>query len=181
MGPSGEHPDVAYDLDTARATLDACAWDLASEEGRTAALDGKLTQLAGFSGVSISISAAVSGAALVGGKLPHGFAIALGGCVVAAAALLLGGVVSAFAALSPKRYVGVEAAEVAARTTPSALRREPAEALALFAASRRDMLERARGINDQKAAATVRTFRLVGGGFAALVLAIAVTAVGSVV
>ena len=48
-----------YDLETVRATLEACTHDLSEEDDRMKTIDSKLTQLAAFSGVSISISGAV--------------------------------------------------------------------------------------------------------------------------
>lgn len=114
------------------------------------------------------------------GGSPLGFLIALGACIATGAVFLLLAVISAFRALSPKRYSGVDEKAVVERTRPSALRSDPAEALATFAASRRDVLLRARQVNDQKAKDTTRTFFLAGIGFTALVLAVLVVAVGSV-
>jgi ABC-type transport system involved in multi-copper enzyme maturation permease subunit len=170
-----------YQLETARATLDACTADLSDEERRMQTVDGKLTQLAAFSGVSLSISASVGGSVVAARHLSLGFSIALGACLVVASALLLSAVIVAFRALSPKLYHGVDEAAVIDRTTPNALEADPAEAMARFAASRRDILIIARGINDQKADATAHVFVLVGLGFAALVLGVVVTTVGSVV
>lgn len=170
-----------FDLETAKATLEACTHDLDREEDRLRAIDGKLTQLAAFAGVSISISGSVGGSVLAAGRLPLGFLIALGCCVTVASGLLLAAVIIAFRALSPKLYRGVDEEAVIARTTPDALRRKPEGAIATFAASRRDVLVQARFINDQKAAATTRTFLCAGLGFGVLVLGVVVTAAGSVV
>ena len=176
-----DQPPQKYDLETAKATLDACTQDLKSEEERMRALDGKLTQLAAFSGVSISISGGLGGSVLASGRLPLGFAIALGASIAVAAGFLLAGVITAFRTLSPKLYQGVDEQAVIARTTPNALRREPSEAVATFAATRRIVLVEARQINDRKADCATRTFRWVGCGFSALVVALLVTAIGSVV
>jgi hypothetical protein len=91
-----------YNLQTVQATLEACTHDLSEEDDRMKTMDGKLTQLAAFSGVSISISGSVGGSVLAAGHLRHGFLIALGTCVGVAACLLLAAVVIAFRALSPK-------------------------------------------------------------------------------
>lgn len=144
-------------------------------------IDGKLTQLAAFSGVSISISGGLGGSVLAAQSLDLGFAIALGASIAIAAILLLIAVVSAFAALSPKKYQGVDENAVIERTTPNSLNRETSHALATYAASRRDALIAARKINDQKARATGRTFWFVALGFGMLVIALLVAAVGSVV
>jgi hypothetical protein len=173
--------DKEYNLETARATLDACKWDLESEERRMATIDGKLQQLAAFSGVSISISGAIGGSVLAAGDLPLGFLIALGALLGLASTTLLSGVICGFIALSPKLYHGIDEAAVATRVTEEALSREPATAIATFAGSRRDMLIAARTINDKKAEATITMFRLVAVGFACLVAGLLVTAVGSVV
>lgn len=144
-------------------------------------IDSKLGQLAAFSGISISISAGVGGSVISSGRLSLGFLIALGACVVVASALLLGGVISAFAALTPKLYDAIDERAVDARTWPTALRGDTSDAVARIAAGRREMFETARRVNDDKAAATTRTFRLVGAGFTLLVVAVVVIAVGSVV
>ncbi len=144
-------------------------------------LEGKLTQLAAFSGVSISISGGLGGTVLAGSNLQLGFQIALGTAIALAALALLGGVVIAFLALSPKLYLGVDEAAVIQRTTPESLNREPSEAFATYAASRRDTLLTARKINDRKARATTRTFGLVAAGFSMLVVSVLIVAIGSVV
>jgi len=144
-------------------------------------IDGKLTQLAAFSGVSISISGGLGGSVLAAGHLPHGFLIALGACIGLAAGFLLTAVVIAFRALSPKLYRGIDVAAVQSRTTPDALVRDPSEAIAVIAAGRRDVFLTARDVNDRKARATTRTFISAGLGFGLLVVGLLVIAVGSVV
>jgi hypothetical protein len=170
-----------YDLETVKATLEACTHDLSEEDDRMRTIDSKLTQLAAFSGVSISISAAVGGSVLAAGHLKHGFLIALGSCIGAAACLLLAAVVIAFRALSPKWYRGIDESAPVIRTKPEALVREPSEAIAEIAAGRRDMFLTARKVNDKKAKATTRTFVCAGLGFGLLVAGLLITAVGSVV
>jgi hypothetical protein len=119
-------------------------------------IDGKLTQLAAFSGVSISISGAIGGSVLAAQHLPAAFLIALGACLGLAALWLLAGVILAFRALAPKLYEGTDEREVIARTTPNTLRSDPATVIATFAGTHRDVLVAARKINDQKASATTR-------------------------
>jgi hypothetical protein len=166
---------------TAHATYTACARDLASEEDRMRVIDSKLTNLAAFSGVSISISGAVGGSVLAAGKLHLGFEIGLGASIVIAATLLLWGVVTAFRGLSPKLYQGVDEASAEARILQESLERKADEAWATFASTLVVHLVSARKANDKKADLAINAFRLVGSGFAVLVVAIVVTAVGSVV
>jgi hypothetical protein len=45
--------ESTYNLETAQATLEACTHDLSEEDDRMTTVDGKLTQLAAFAGVSI--------------------------------------------------------------------------------------------------------------------------------
>ena len=144
-------------------------------------IDGKLTNLAAFSGISISISGGVGGSVLTAGRLELGFAIALGASIAVAATLLLCGVVTAFRGLSPQGYDGVDEPSVEARVEQVSLERAADEAWATFASTLIVHLVSARTANDAKAEATTRAFRLVGAGFSILVLAIVVTAVGSVV
>jgi hypothetical protein len=170
-----------YNLQTAQAVLEACTHDLSEEDDRMKTMDGKLTQLAAFSGVSISISGSVGGSVLAAGHLKHGFLIALGSCIGVAACLLLAAVVIAFRALSPKWYRGIDESAPVMRTTPEALLRDPSVAIAQIAAGRRDIFLTARRVNDKKAKATVRTFVCAGLGFAFLVAGLLITAIGSVV
>jgi hypothetical protein len=169
-----------YNLETAKATLAACEWDLEREEDRMHGIDAKLTQLASFSAVSISISGGLGAGVLASSRLDLAFLIALGTCISVAAALLLAAVITSFRALAPKLYQGVDEAAVDHRTTPNSLKRPPQEAMASFAASRRDVLKAARAINDRKAKSASRAFLLVGLAFATLVLGLVNTAVGSV-
>jgi hypothetical protein len=178
---SASTDEPAYNLQTAQATLEACTHDLSEEDDRMKTLDGKLTQLAAFSGVSISISGSVGGSVLAAGHLKHGFLIALGACIGVAACLLLAAVVIAFRGLSPQWYRGIDESSPQLRTKPEALRREPSVAIAEIAAGRRDIFLAARAVNDKKAKATIRTFVCAGLGFALLVVGLLVTAVGSVV
>jgi hypothetical protein len=176
-----EQQTPKYSLETVKATLEACTHDLSEESDRMKTIDSKLTQLAAFSGVSISISGAVGGSVLAAGHLPHGFLIALGACIGLAASLLLATVVIAFVALSPKRYRGIDPVAVVRRTKPEELARAPTDAIAFIAAGRRDMFLTARAVNDKKATAATRTFVCAGLGFGFLVLGLLITAVGSVV
>jgi hypothetical protein len=166
---------------TAQATYQACARDLSSEEDRLRILDGKLTNLAAFSALSISISGGVGGSVIAGGRLALGFAIALGAVIGLAAVLLLLGVIAAFRGLSPKDFEGVTEGDAEARLTQGALERPPDEAWATFASTVVAQLVSARAANDKKAEAVTTVFRLVGCGFGVLVLAVLLTAVGAVV
>jgi hypothetical protein len=170
-----------YNLQTAQAALEACTHDLAEENDRMKTIDGKLTQLAAFSGVSIAISGGLGGSVLAAGHLPHGFLIGLGSCVGLAACFLVAAVIIAFRALSPKLYRGIDVTAVQSRTTPNALVRDPSEAIAVIAAGRRDVFLAARDVNDRKARWTTRTFVCAGLGFGLLVAGVLVTAIGSVV
>jgi hypothetical protein len=166
---------------TPEATYRACARDLASEEDRMRTIDSKLSNLAAFSGLSISVSGGVGGSVLAGGKLHLGFAIGLGAAILVAALLLLWGVITAFRGLSPKLYRGVDEPSVKARLQQDMLERSAESAWATFASTLVVQLVSAREANDKKADLALKAFRLVGSGFAVLVTAIVVTAVGSVV
>jgi hypothetical protein len=170
-----------YNPETVRAALAACEWDLDREEARMRGLDSKLTQLAAFSGVSISISGGLGAGVLAGGRLDEGYLISLGACTGLAGVLLLLGVITAFRALAPKDYTGVDETGVIERTTPNGFRRRPEEAMAKVSASRREALIAARAINDRKATSARVVYLFVGSGFAALVAGLIFTAVASVV
>jgi hypothetical protein len=67
-----------FQLETVKATLDCARADVDFEDDRMKVLDGKLSTLATFSGLSVSISASLGANVLVAGKLCTGFTIALG-------------------------------------------------------------------------------------------------------
>jgi hypothetical protein len=172
---------ASYNLSTVEATLEACTHDLAQEDDRMRIIDGKLSQLAAFCGVSISITGGVGGSVLAAGRLAQGFLIALGSCIGAAALFLLATVALAFRALSPKLYRGIDEVAVEFRTTPNALNREPSEAIAVIAAGRRDVFMTARAVNDKKAQMAIRLYICAVLGFGFIVLGVLVVAIGSVV
>jgi hypothetical protein len=76
-------------LDTARATLDCARADVDEETDRMKVLDGKLTNIAAFSGLALSIGGAVGSSVVVSGRLGLGFTIALGAVLSIAVSLLL--------------------------------------------------------------------------------------------
>lgn len=171
---------ATWTVETARTTLAACQFDLDSEQQRTQALDGKLTQLAAFIALAIAVSGTVGASVLAAGKLPFGFTIAWGACLTVTGVLWLFAVVQAFRALAPKSYAGIDSDAVIGRVTPSKLGRSEAEVLAEFASGRANVLSKAREINDRKAKRTLWVFWLTGSGFASLIAGLVVTAVGVV-
>jgi hypothetical protein len=86
-------------LEAVEATLDAARADMLAERERTDALDGKLTSIAAFSGLSLSISGSVGATVVAGGKLNTGFTIALDSVLGVAAGLFLASVIVCFSAL----------------------------------------------------------------------------------
>lgn len=167
-------------LETAKATLEAARADSEDERDRMKVLDSKLTNLAAFSGVSLSITSSLGASVIAADRVPLGFQIALGSLLLASAVLLLVGVVVCFRNLTPKLYLGIEVDDAKARLTPQQLKRSLELALAKFAATRVAELERARAVNKTKAEAATRAFSSVAVGFSGLILAIPVTVVGTV-
>lgn len=181
MFTSKKPPPVDWSLETAQATFDANDKDLQREEDRMRTVDGKLTQLAAFSGLSISISASLGANAVLAHRLKPGFQIALGATLVVAIVLLLATVVVAFSHLSPKLYSGIAETAVLDRTRKSRLGRPAPAALAKMARTTADVLVSARKVNDRKAEGTRKAFALARAGFALLAVALALAVVGAVV
>ena len=172
--------DMTRSLETVKAALDSARHDLEDEQERTRALDGKLSQIAAFSGVSISITGAVGGSVVASGKLSAGFTIALGSVLGSSALLLLGGAVIAFRGLSPKKFAGVSEKAARKRLSSKRLGQNPDVALPRIAATYVEALTKARRVNGDKATAVSRAYGVIGFGFAGVVAALLVVVVGSV-
>jgi hypothetical protein len=167
-------------LETAKATLETARAEAEEEIDRMKVLDGKLSNVAAFSGVSLSVSGALGANVIASGRLEGSFEVAIGIALAAAVALLLAGVVSCFHGLTPKDFSGITPAAAAERVWPSSLRREPSEALAKIASTyATDILPQARWTNKKKVAATKRAFWLVGLGLAANVATLGLIVIAS--
>lgn len=146
------------------------------------ALDSKLSTLAMFSGLSVSISASLGASVLVAGQLATGFTVALGVTLAFAVLMLLCTTLKAFQGLRPKQYRGITLASAQSRVTPRRLRRDPAAALAVLAATYyTDVLPAARTANGVKLDLVTDAFRYARCGLVGLVVAVVLTAVGAVV
>lgn len=170
-----------FDPETVKATLEQAREDVGAEMDRAQALDAKLTSVAGFSGVSLSISGAVGAGVVVNGDLPTCWAAAVGVLLVVAIALLLGAVVVCFSGLSPKDYHGLPESVATARVRPDRLRKPVLDTLAVFASTYYTrLLPEARKANNAKVDAARAVYRLVALGFGALGLGVVVAVVGAV-
>ena len=144
-------------------------------------LDGKLSMLATFSGLSVSISASLGANVLVSGHLETGITIALGVALAFAAIMLLLATLAAFRGLRPKEYKGITLDVASARVTPRRLRVSPAEAMAKLASTYyTEMLPAARAANGVKLDKVVEAFKYARLGLLGLIIAVVLTAVGSV-
>jgi hypothetical protein len=169
-------------LEVARATLDCARSDMADETDRARALDGKLTNIASFSAIALSISGAVGASVVVSGKLSPGFTIALGSVLGAAVLLLLAGALVALSGLSPKNYRGLALPAARDRVTPARLSDEPAKAIGILAATYyTGMLPEARETNQAKVRTIRRAFWLVGSGLGGLAVGLILSTVAAVV
>jgi hypothetical protein len=170
-----------FQLETVKATLDCARADVDFEDDRMKVLDGKLSTLATFSGLSVSISASLGANVLVAGKLCTGFTIALGATLTLAVAMLLATTLTAFRGLRPKQYRGITMAVATARVTPRRLSVEPDQALAVLASTYyTDILPAARAANNVKLDRVRAAFRYAAVGLIALVAAVVLTAIGAV-
>jgi hypothetical protein len=169
-------------LNTARATLDCARADVDEETDRMKVLDGKLTNIAAFSGLALSIGGAVGSSVVVSGRLGLGFTIALGAVLSIAVSLLLARAILALSGLAPKNYRGITLEAARARVTPKRLELAPEEAVARLASTYYTaMLPQAREANQARCEAFKWAFRLVAGGLAGLVSGLILSSVGAVV
>src|SRR4051812_41156837 len=130
-----KHKGKVLNLETAKATLECARGDALEEMDRMKVLDAKLTNIAAFSGVSISISGSIGGSVLAANRLSLGFSIALGGTLTVAGVVLLSAVAACFAGLAPKNYKGISEDAAQDRVKRGRLRKEPAEAIAIMAST----------------------------------------------
>jgi len=169
-------------LETIKATLSSAQADYSDEVQRAAGLDTKLANLAGFAGVSLSISGSVGGSIVVADDLPLGFSIAVGACLVVAVVLLLATVVASFLRLSPQDYPDLSEQAAQDRVTEPRLTQDPTEALTNIAATYyMNLLPGHRAINLEKAQRLRKAYVLVALGFGAITLALITVVVGAVV
>jgi hypothetical protein len=170
-----------FDLDTVKATLECARADVEAEDDRMKVLDSKLSTLAAFSGLSVSISASIGANVLVAGALCTAITIALGVTLTFAVAMLLLTTLTAFSGLRPKPYRGLTMRAAEERVTPRRLAAEPGQALAVLASTYyTDILPATRAANDAKLDRVRGAFRYAALGLIALVAAVVLTALGAV-
>lgn len=162
-------------------TLECARSDLAEETERTRVLDEKLTSIAGFSAIALSIGGGVGSSAVVGGDLKLGLTIALGAVLSLAVVFLLIGALTALRGLHPKDYEGISLKAFDERLTKPRMRMDPREAIAKMAATYRDYLPQARNSNKAKVKAVKRAHLFVGIGLGLLATGLVLSAVGAVV
>jgi hypothetical protein len=170
-----------FEFETVKATLECARADVEAEDDRMKVLDSKLSTLAAFSALSVSISASIGANVLVAGKLCTGITIALGVTLTVAVLMLLLTTLTAFRGLRPKPYRGITMDVAKARVTPRRLATEPGKALAVLASTYyTDILPAARAANDAKLDRVRGAFRYAALGLIALVTAVVLTALGAV-
>jgi hypothetical protein len=137
--------------DTAASILDSAKFDVAAEDDGTKVLDSKLTSIAAFSGVSLSISGSVGANVLASGNLRDGFVIFGGAGLVVAASLFLFVVLKCFSGLRPKNFEQISQTAAAERVGAERLGEEPAAARARLATTYYlNILPKAREANEEK-------------------------------
>jgi hypothetical protein len=176
---SDEH---VLDAETAASTLDCARFDVAAEDDRAKVLDSKLTSLAAFAGLSLSISASVGGSAVAGGKLSEGFTVAVGLGLVVSAVLLLLAVRKCFTGLRLKNFESISQEAADERVSAPRLSLEPAIARANLAATYyKRILPAARTANAMKVSSVRCAYDFVGAGLTALVVTLCLTVLGAAV
>jgi hypothetical protein len=171
---------VALNVETAKATLDCARADVGAELDRARSLDLKLTQIAAFSGLTLSISGTLGGTVLVAGRLPGFFEFAAGTSLGLGVALLFVAIASCFHGLFPKGYEGISLSVARDRVRPSRLSQEPAHAVGVLASTYYTaILPPARRANVVKVGATKQAYKLVGSGLLAVVVGLLLIIIGA--
>lgn len=170
-----------FPLETVKATLECARSDIAEETDRMKVLDHKLTSIAAFSGIALSVGSGVGSSTVVGGSLSLGFTVALGAVLSVAVILLLIGAVIALRGLNPKGYEGITLEAFNDRLNKPRMRMDPSDAIARMAATYRPHLKQARDSNAAKVKSIKWAYRLVGAGLGLLALGLVLASVGAVV
>jgi hypothetical protein len=164
------------------ATLECARSDFDYELDRARSLDSKLTGIASFSGLALSIGAGVGASIVVSGDLSLGFTIALGSMLSVASLLLLAAAVVALWGLTPKTFQSISLKAGEDRVSDKRLSGNVAHAIGELAATYYvRMLPEARKTNAVKARRARHAYRLVGAGLAGLVLSLILTTVAAVI
>lgn len=164
------------------ATLECARADVDYELDRSRSLDSKLTSIASFSGLALSIGAGVGASIVVSGELSLGFTIALGSLLSLASLLLLAAAVVALWGLTPKPFQGIALQAGKERVSDDRLSDNVAHAIGELAATYYvGMLPEARGTNATKVRRARHAYWLVGAGLGGLVLSLILTTVAAVV
>jgi hypothetical protein len=165
----------------AKATLECARADVDYELDRARALDSKLTGIASFSGLALSIGAGVGASVVVSGHLTLGFTIALGAVLSAASLLLLSAAVVALWGLSPKGFQGISLKAGEDRVSDERLSGNVAHAIGELAATYYvGMLPEARDTNAVKVRRARHAYVLVGMGLGGLVVGVILSTVAAV-
>ena len=171
---------MPLELETAKATLESACADVEAEMDRARSLDLKLTQIAAFSGLTLSISGSLGGSVLAAGRLPTCFELAAGIALGSGVAVLFLAVGSCFYGLFPKGYEGISLSVARDRVRPSRLSLEPAEAIGRLASTYYTaILPPARLANVAKVTATKMAYRLVAAGLFAVVVGLLLVIIGA--
>ena len=164
------------------ATLECARADVDYELDRARSLDSKLTGIASFSGLALSIGAGVGASIVVSGELSLGFTIALGSLLSVASLLLLAAAVVALWGLAPKSFQSLSLKAGEDRVSDERLSGNVAHAIGELAATYYvRMLPEARDTNAVKARRAHHAYRFVGAGLAGLVLSLILTTVAAVI
>lgn len=164
------------------ATLECARADVDYELDRARSLDSKLTGIASFSGLALSIGAGVGASIVVSGNLSLGFTIALGSMLSIASLLLLAAAVAALSGLTPKSFQSTSLQAGKDRVSDERLSGNAAHAIGELAATYYvRMLPEARDTNAVKARRARLAYQLVGAGLTGLVLSLILTTVAAVV
>ena len=180
-GQAEPEDSEGFSLETVKATLECAQADIAEETDRMKVLDHKLTSIAAFSGIALSVGSGIGSSTVVSGALSLGFTIALGAVLSVAVIFLLLGAVVALRGLSPKGFEGISLQAFDERLNKSRMRMEPSDAIARMAATYRPHLKQARDSNGAKVDSVRWAYQLVGTGLGLLATGLVLAAVGAVV
>ncbi|MEH3054253.1 MAG: hypothetical protein PGN13_09645 [Patulibacter minatonensis] len=168
--------------DAGRALYIVAAEDVAAEMDRGRALDQKLTQVATFSGLAVSLIGSVGSTLLARGNRHSGLAedsrVAAAVLLIVASTLLLASIGVAYWHIAPKKHLGIDEAEFDKRVLLTNLDEPLGLRYLTFVDRHRRTHAQARIVNGRKATATLWAMGLVTAGMGAVVASLIVRAVG---
>lgn len=172
---------LLLDPETVRAVADAARADVEGQLTRARALDTKLSNVAAFCGVSLSVSSTLGVNLLLPHRLDQSFRVAAGATLIASLLCLLAAVWISFRGLKPKAFEGLAPERGERRVDREWIAQDPRQVLWTMASTNYVKLwPRAHAIAAKKAGSVTAAVRWASAGLFGVVLTVVIAVVGSV-